>query len=118
MSMVIFDVMITACFLFYGYKFLKNTPKYGTKEGIGTKYTKQSREAWELGHKFGGVLILVYGIITGILTAVAYFLLKNDPPQWYQFMTMGVELVLIASIIPAINIRVKARFGAPADGKK
>ena len=110
----IWDAFIPILLCFYGYKLLKNTPEYGDKNGLYIKRAIKSRAAWELAHKFGGKLILGYGIFMALLFIVKEFLIKTDS----QVLTWGyivIGLLFTISIVPIVNIKLKKTFG---DSKK
>lgn len=112
MDLAIFDVLIVVCFLFYGYKFLKNPPAFKAKEGLATKRARQSPEAWALAQNLCGKLCLAEGVVLGILTAVEYFVFPdNSAPTWLMYSIFAFELVCIVSLLPIINLTIKKTYG-------
>ena len=110
----IWDAFIPLLLCIYGFKWMKNTPEYGDKNGLCLKRATESRAAWELTHKFGGKLILGYGIFLALLFVVKEFLIKSDSP----ILTWGyilVGLIFTISIVPIVNYKLKKTFG---DSKK
>ena len=111
MNSIIFDILISVCYLYYGYKFYKNPPEFGSTQGIATKYTKANTEAWVYGHKFAGIYCLVCGVVCVILTAIQYLVFKDKVPLAYMIPTYALEVIMLTLLIPATNLNVKKKFG-------
>ena len=111
MSFAIFDVLIVFCYLYYGYKFLKNPPPFGDKQGFGMKRTKASPEAWAYGHKVAGIYCVVCGVVGGIVAFIQYVILKDDASSTFNTVTYVMELVLLILLYPVVNLSVKKKFG-------
>ena len=111
MSSIIIDVVISVFCLYYGYRLRTAPPEFGSQKGISAKRTKTNPDAWAYGHKFASGYMLVCGGVCAVLTAVQYFVFKNDAPLYYKIAAGAVELALIFMLIPAINMSVKRKFG-------
>ena len=110
MNFALFDVLIVFCYLYYGYKFIKNTPPYGDRQGFGTKRTKESPEAWAYGHKVAGAYCIGCGVVCGIIAILQYIVFKNNISATFNIVSFAIELALLILLFPVVNISVKNKF--------
>ena len=105
----IFDIIIIATFLMYGYNFRFKTPPFNDQKGLRLKRACKNEETWAYAHKVGGTCSL----IMGILIAVIFILSTNFYSdiyymQWISWATGVVSLILL---IPIVNWSLIAKFG-------
>ena len=108
-DLIWFDILIIGCFFLYAYKFLLKTPAYKSQDGFGTKRSRKSPEAWALAQRVAGIYCLVAGVIQGVLVLIQEFVLKDL--AMFNYITYGVELVLIIVLYPLVNLILKNKFG-------
>ena len=109
-TFLMMDVIVVVCFIFYGYKWLVNTPEFKSQQGFGTKRTRKSPEAWKYGHKVAGTYAIVAGVIIAVLAAINHFVFNGETGP-FAIVSYGIEVVMIALLYPVVNLSIKKKFG-------
>jgi uncharacterized membrane protein len=106
---LIWELLVPAFLLIYGWRWMTNAPEFGSTKGFGTKYTKKNEKLWKLGNSFAGKLCIAYGVLMLAIYGVRYLLPKPEEgePLWLKLTSSGVNLLLILTIIPIVNLYLK-----------
>lgn len=107
---LIIDALIPALFLYYGGKLRFRTPPFGDKNGIGTKYSKQSEEAWLYGNQLAGTVLLMLGVLFAVLVVVKRLFFANAYSMPVELSSIALGILLLFLFIPFINARIKKKF--------
>lgn len=108
---LILDIIAPALFLYYGWKFRYQTPPFGSKDGLSTKYSRKSEEAWIAANKFGGLLLIATGALLFASLAANYIIFGREKNALMTYISLGVGLFLAVILIPLVNAKLKKQFG-------
>lgn len=107
---MLLQYLIPLVFAFYGLRFLFRTPPYKDKGGFPIKRAMENEETWKFVHRAAGIACLVFAaVIVGAGLALNE-ICGADSPQ-AVFGQMAVEVVLIAVLVPVVNLAARLRFG-------
>lgn len=110
MSDTILEYLIPAVLALYGIKFIFRTPPYKDKGGFPTKRALKNEETWRFVHLTAGICCLLFAaVIVGASLAIRH-VCGGDTGK-AGFIQMGVEIVLVAVLIPVVNLVTRIRFG-------
>ncbi|MGN1001659.1 MAG: SdpI family protein [Oscillospiraceae bacterium] len=107
---LLLEYMIPVLLAIYGLKFLIRTPPYKDKGGFATKRALKNEESWRFVHRTAGVCCLVFA---AVIVGAGFVLEKvcGADSAGAHFGQMGIEIALIAVLIPVVNLAARIRFG-------
>ncbi len=108
--LLIWEILIPVIMIGYGIKLWFYTPAFGTGKGLSTNYSQRNKEMWLEGNRFGGKLLVIDGVVIGILSLLRNLVLPPVGISWLYFLFMAIELALIFSVVPLINVHLKKKF--------
>ena len=109
-----FDIGISLAMVAVGVYFALLTPDYKNSAGFKTNQTLRGRKEWNYGHKFLGMLYIIYGVVTG----VGYIMLRNVGIELNSYVAFCLYLTLIVSTMPLMSFAIQKKFGKDLELEK
>lgn len=96
------QIFIPLILVWYGWKFIKNTPMYmDERGGFPTARAKESEEMWNNVHRIAGAACFVLAAVFAGLAAVCTFVFAGSTTAYW--VQIGIELVLLFGLVPVVN---------------
>lgn len=105
--MDLFDLGTPIIMAVIGLYYFLGTPRFKDGAGFKTQQSLRGKAEWSFGHKFLGLLFIVYALIAGF----GAYMLASNGLQLQSWLIVAFYTVLLVSTIPLMNVAIQAKFG-------
>ncbi len=105
--MSILDYSISAALFLLGFYFAVLTPPFKGGYGFRTIYTVRGKEEWKYGHKFLGVVFMIFALISGY----GVYFTKIHHINLHRYYILAVYGTILVVALPIMHWAINMKFG-------